>query len=227
MWGRLRTGSDSFGGVYPGPVAVIGVLALQGDVREHLAALAAAGDVRAVPVRRPAELDTVDALVIPGGESTTISRLLETFELLDPLRTRISAGMPAYGSCAGMILLAREVLDGRPDQQQLGGLDVVVRRNAFGRQVDSFEEDLAFTGVEGPPVHAVFIRAPWVESASPQVEVLARVSDDPDVPGGDAAAGRIVAVRQGPVLATAFHPELTGDTRVHRLFVQMVEGQGL
>jgi pyridoxal 5'-phosphate synthase pdxT subunit len=219
MWGTLRTGSDSFGGVYPGPVAVIGVLALQGDVREHLAALAAAGDVRAVPVRRPAELDTVDALVIPGGESTTISRLLETFELLDPLRTRIAAGMPAYGSCAGMILLAREVLDGRPDQQQLGGLDVVVRRNAFGRQVDSFETDLGVEGVSGGPMRAVFIRAPWVESVTGSVEVLSRIK-------GGQADGRIVAVRQGNVLATAFHPELTGDLRVHRLFVEMVRAAG-
>jgi pyridoxal 5'-phosphate synthase pdxT subunit len=201
---------------------LIGVLALQGDVREHMAALRTSG-ARATTVRRAAELSEVDGLVLPGGESTTISRLLETFELLEPLRARLADGMPAYGSCAGMILLASKVLDGREDQHQLGGLDVIVRRNAFGRQVDSFEEDLTFTGVEGPPVHAVFIRAPWVESASPQVEVLARVSDDPDVPGGEVVAGRIVAVRQGPVLATAFHPELTGDTRVHRLFVQMVE----
>jgi pyridoxal 5'-phosphate synthase pdxT subunit len=200
---------------------LIGVLALQGDVREHLAALAAAGDVRAVPVRRPAELDTVDALVIPGGESTTISRLLETFELLDPLRTRIAAGMPAYGSCAGMILLADRVLDGRPDQHQLGGLDIVVRRNAFGRQVDSFEAELDFTDVG--QVHAVFIRAPWVESAGSDVEVLATV---PETEDAGEAAGRIVAVRQGHVLATSFHPELTGDGRVHRLFVDMVRAAG-
>jgi 5'-phosphate synthase pdxT subunit len=202
---------------------LIGVLALQGDVREHLAALQESG-ARASAVRRPAELSEVDGLVLPGGESTTMSRLLEIFELLEPLRARLAAGMPAYGSCAGMILLASKVLDGREDQHQLGGLDMIVRRNAFGRQVDSFEEDLDFTGVAGGPVHAVFIRAPWVESSSPDVEVLARVSDDPQVPGGEAAAGRIVAVRQGPVLATAFHPELTGDTRVHRLFVEMVEG---
>ncbi|HEX2133170.1 MAG TPA: pyridoxal 5'-phosphate synthase glutaminase subunit PdxT [Actinophytocola sp.] len=198
---------------------LIGVLALQGDVREHLAALRESG-ARAEPVRREAELSEVDGLVIPGGESTTMSRLLATFGLLEPLRARIGDGMPAYGSCAGMILLASKVLDGREDQHQLGGLDVIVRRNAFGRQVDSFEEDLAFTGVGS--VHAVFIRAPWVESASSEVEVLARVSDTPDVPGGEVAAGRIVAVRQGRVLATAFHPELTGDTRVHRLFVKMV-----
>ncbi|MQA09574.1 MAG: pyridoxal 5'-phosphate synthase glutaminase subunit PdxT [Pseudonocardiaceae bacterium] len=197
---------------------VVGVLALQGDVREHIAALGRCG-LRARPVRRPAELSEVDGLVIPGGESTTISRLLVTFGLLDPVRERIASGMPAYGSCAGMILLAGEVLDGRPDQHQLGGLDVVVRRNAFGRQVDSFEDDLDFTGIEGPPVHAVFIRAPWVESAAPGVEVLATV---PDVPEAGAAAGRIVAVRQGSVLATAFHPELTGDERVHRLFCEMI-----
>jgi pyridoxal 5'-phosphate synthase pdxT subunit len=203
---------------------LIGVLALQGDVREHLAALRTSG-ARATTVRRDTELSEVDGLVIPGGESTTISRLLETFGLLEPLRARIAGGLPVYGSCAGMILLASKVLDGREDQHQLGGLDVIVRRNAFGRQVDSFEEDLDFAGVDGPPVHAVFIRAPWVESASPEVEVLARVSEDPDVRGGEVAAGRIVAVRQGPVLATAFHPELTGDSRVHRLFVQMVEGK--
>nr|WP_219413685.1 pyridoxal 5'-phosphate synthase glutaminase subunit PdxT [Pseudonocardia nigra] len=206
-----------------GVVPVIGVLALQGDVREHVAAVTACGDVRAVPVRRPSELDAVDALVIPGGESTTMSRLLETFDLLDPLRKRIAGGMPAYGSCAGMILLANEVLDGRPDQQQLGGLDVVVRRNAFGRQVDSFETDLEFTGVAGEPVRAVFIRAPWVESTGAEVEVLASVPQR-TASGADAgaAAGRAVAVRQGPVLATAFHPELTGDTRVHALFCRMV-----
>jgi 5'-phosphate synthase pdxT subunit len=174
-------------------------------------------------VRRPAELDAVDALVIPGGESTTISRLLGTFDLLDPVRARIAAGMPAYGSCAGMILLASEILDGRSDQRQLGGLDVVVRRNAFGRQVDSFETDLRFDGVPGDPVRAVFIRAPWVESAGPQVEVLATVP--PSTLSGasaGAAAGRAVAVRQGAVLATAFHPEITGDRRVHALFCAMV-----
>ena len=203
---------------YPGRVTTIGVLALQGDVREHLAALNAAG-VRAVPVRRPAELDAVDALVLPGGESTTMSRLLETFELLEPVRARLAAGMPAYGSCAGMILLAREVLDGRPDQRQLGGLDITVRRNAFGRQVDSFETDLDVRGVPDGPVHAVFIRAPWVESVGAGVEVLASVSGRPGAGSGE---GRIVAVRQGVVLATAFHPELTGDGRVHRLFCDVV-----
>ncbi|WP_051386321.1 pyridoxal 5'-phosphate synthase glutaminase subunit PdxT [Actinokineospora inagensis] len=197
---------------------LIGVLALQGDVREHTAALEASG-ARVLPVRRPSELSEVDGLVLPGGESTTISRLLATFDLLDPLRARLAAGMPAYGSCAGLILLAEKAIDARPDQHQLGALDLIVRRNAFGRQVDSFEEDLHVTGVDGGPVHAVFIRAPWVESAGPAVEVLARV---PDTPAAGAAAGRIVAVRQGGVLATSFHPELTGDARVHRLFVAMV-----
>jgi 5'-phosphate synthase pdxT subunit len=206
---------------YADPVVPeIGVLALQGDVREHVAALTACG-ARAVPVRRATELEAVDALVIPGGESTTISRLLVTFELLEPLRARIAAGMPAYGSCAGMILLAAEVLDGRPDQQQLGGLDVVVRRNAFGRQVDSFEADLPVDGVDGGPVRAVFIRAPWVEKAGADVDVLATV---PDTPDAGPAAGRIVAVRQGRVLATAFHPELTGDGRIHAAFADLVRG---
>jgi 5'-phosphate synthase pdxT subunit len=204
-------------------VTTIGVLALQGDVREHLSALTDCG-VRAVPVRRPAELDAVDGLVLPGGESTTMSRLLETFELLEPVRRRIADGMPAYGSCAGMILLARQVLDGRADQRQLGGLDVVVRRNAFGRQVDSFETDLRFRGLLGGPVRAVFIRAPWVESAGPGVEVLATVPRL-TLTGADAgaAAGRPVAVRQGSVIATAFHPELTGDLRVHGLFCDLVK----
>ena len=197
---------------------VVGVLALQGDVREHLAALSRSG-ARPMSVRRPEELAAVDGLVLPGGESTTMSRLLETFDLLDPLRQRLAEGMPAYGSCAGMILLAKELRDGRPDQQQLGALDLVVRRNAFGRQVDSFEEDLEFGEIEGGPVHAVFIRAPWVESAADHVTVLARV---PETPNAGAAAGKIVAVRQGPVLATAFHPELTGDSRVHELFVRIV-----
>ena len=197
---------------------VIGVLALQGDVREHLVSLAEC-DVIARPVRRPEELAEVDGIVLPGGESTTMSRLLETFELLEPLRKRLADGLPAYGSCAGMILLAGTVVDGRPDQQQLAAVDMVVRRNAFGRQVDSFESELSVTGVDGGPVHAVFIRAPWVESVGEGVEVLARV---PDIPASGAAAGRIVAVRQGSVLATAFHPELTGDERVHRLFVETV-----
>ncbi|MFC7450228.1 pyridoxal 5'-phosphate synthase glutaminase subunit PdxT [Rhodococcus daqingensis] len=192
----------------------IGVLALQGDVREHLAALEASG-ARGVGVRRVSELESVDGLVIPGGESTTMSRLLTVFDLLEPLRARLRDGMPAYGSCAGMILLASEVLDTRPDAQCLSGIDITVRRNAFGRQVDSFEEDLEFAGIEGAPMRAVFIRAPWVERVGPGVEVLATVPEGP-------AAGRVVAVREGNVLATSFHPEVTGDRRVHQLFVDMV-----
>lgn len=186
----------------------VGVLALQGDVREHLAALQALG-VEAVGVRRPTELEAVDGLVIPGGESTTIAKLARTFGLLEPLRARIAAGMPAFGTCAGMILLADRVVDGTADQETVGGLDVTVRRNAFGRQVDSFEENLTVAGVAGP-VRAVFIRAPWVEATGPAVEVLAT------------AAGHPVAVRQGALLATSFHPEVGGDHRVHGLFVDLV-----
>jgi 5'-phosphate synthase pdxT subunit len=192
----------------------IGVLALQGDVREHLGALAES-DALARPVRRVEELDSVDALVIPGGESTAISKLAVTFGLLDPIRKRIADGMPVYGSCAGMIMLAAEVLDGRPDQESFTGIDMTVRRNAFGRQVDSFEAPVAIEGVDGEDFHAVFIRAPWVERTGAQVQVLGRVTAGP-------AAGRIVAVRQGNLLATAFHPELTGDLRVHRYFVDLV-----
>jgi 5'-phosphate synthase pdxT subunit len=195
----------------------VGVLALQGNVAEHLDALRACGaDPR--PVRRPAELDQVAGLVLPGGESTTLSKLLVAFDLLDPLRERLAAGLPAFGSCAGMILLAREAIDARPDQHQLGALDIVVRRNAFGRQVQSFETDLSVTGVGGGPVRAVFIRAPWVESVGRGVDVLARVPSS--VRG--AASGKIVAVRQGPVMATAFHPEQTGDARLHDLFLRRV-----
>ncbi|WP_433597884.1 pyridoxal 5'-phosphate synthase glutaminase subunit PdxT [Nocardia sp. CA-135953] len=192
----------------------IGVLALQGDVREHVAALAECG-ARPVLVRRASELAAVDALVLPGGESTTISKLLEVFELLDPVRARLREGMPAFGSCAGMILLASEVLDTRPDAEHLSGIDMTVRRNAFGRQVDSFETDLDFAGLTDGPVRAVFIRAPWVERVGAGVEVLATVPSGP-------AAGRIVAVRQGKVVATSFHPEVTGDLRVHRMFVDLV-----
>ncbi len=192
----------------------IGVLAVQGDVREHLAALSRAG-VRAIRVRRPRELDEADALVVPGGESTTIDKLTRTFGLREPIRTRLAAGMGVYGSCAGMIMLADRVLDAAPGQQTFGGIDMTVRRNAFGRQVDSFEADLALTGLHGGPLRAVFIRAPWVEEVGAGVEILARVADGP-------AAGRIVAVRQGNLLATSFHPEITGDARVHRLFVDMV-----
>jgi pyridoxal 5'-phosphate synthase pdxT subunit len=192
---------------------MIGVLALQGDVREHVRALGEVG-AQSRPVRRPSELDDVDALVIPGGESTTMSKLAVDFGLLEPLRKRIAGGMPTYGSCAGMIMLATDVLDGRPDQQTLAGIEMAVRRNAFGRQVDSFEAPVEIDGVAGGPFHAVFIRAPWVESVADGVRVLGRVTGGP-------AAGRIVAVRQGNLLATAFHPELTGDLRVHRFFVEM------
>ena len=196
---------------------MIGVLALQGDVREHLAALEVAG-ARAVPVRRLAELEAVDGIVLPGGESTTIDKLLHIFELFEPLRAAIAGGLPAYGSCAGMILLARRIEDGIEGQRTLGALDVTVRRNAFGRQVDSFETDLAFEGLEDGaerPVHAVFIRAPWVEQVGQGVQVLATVE-------GGQAAGRIVAVREGNVMATSFHPEISGDHRVHSMFVQIV-----
>ncbi|MCZ4079662.1 pyridoxal 5'-phosphate synthase glutaminase subunit PdxT [Rhodococcus sp. H36-A4] len=192
----------------------IGVLALQGDVREHLAALESCG-ATATTVRRPGELDEVDGLVIPGGESTTMSTLLTVFELLEPLRAKLKDGLPAYGSCAGMILLASEILDTRRDAQHLDALDITVRRNAFGRQVDSFETDLTFAGIEGEKLRAVFIRAPWVERTGSGVEVLAEVPDGP-------AAGRVVAVRQGSVMATSFHPEITGDHRVHELFVDLV-----
>jgi pyridoxal 5'-phosphate synthase pdxT subunit len=193
----------------------VGVLALQGDIAEHLRALRAAG-ANPVPVRRPGELDAVDALVIPGGESTTIGKLANAFELMDPVRKRIAAGMPAFGSCAGMIMLADRMLDGMQGQQTFGGIDMTVRRNAFGRQVDSFERDIELTGLDGPPFRAVFIRAPWVEEVGPGAEALGW---DADHPGCD---GKIVAVRQGPLLATSFHPELTGDPRIHRLFMDIV-----
>jgi 5'-phosphate synthase pdxT subunit len=183
-------------------------------VREHLDALAEA-DAVARPVRRPEEIDSLDGLVIPGGESTTMSKLAIEFGLLDPLIKQVASGLPVYGSCAGMIMLAREVLDGRPDQRSLDGIDMTVRRNAFGRQVDSFEAPVHIDGVDGGDFHAIFIRAPWVERVGPGVEVLGRVSEG-------SAAGRIVAVRQGNLLATAFHAELTGDLRVHRHFVEMV-----
>ena len=170
-------------------------------------------------VRRPAELAAIDGLVIPGGESTTIDKLITTFELREPLRQRIAGGMPVYGSCAGMILLASTILDGRPDQEPLAAIDMTVRRNAFGRQVDSFEADLAVAGVDGVPMRAVFIRAPWVESVGDGVEVLA------DVTGPDGGT-HPVAVRQGNALATSFHPEVTGDHRVHALFAEMVRATG-
>ena len=191
----------------------IGVLAVQGDVREHLRALASLG-VRTTTVRRPSELDACDGLVVPGGESTTMAKLARTFDLLEPLRQRVKEGLPALGTCAGMIMLADRIEDGAVGQETIGGLDITVRRNAFGRQVDSFEADLAFAGLDAP-VHAVFIRAPWVEKVGDGVEVLAEVEAGP-------AAGRIVAVRQGSLMATSFHPEVGGDSRVHRQFVDIV-----
>jgi pyridoxal 5'-phosphate synthase pdxT subunit len=192
----------------------VGVLALQGDTREHLAAIRAA-DAEPTTVRRRDELEAVDALIIPGGESTTMSLLLREFELLEPLRGLVSDGLPVYGSCAGMILLANKIVDaGAPGREAvpLRGIDMTVRRNAFGRQVDSFEGDIPFEGLD-TPVHAVFIRAPWVDSVGNGVQVLAR------------AASHIVAVRQGVMLATAFHPEMTGDRRIHKMFVDIVNGR--
>ncbi|MGW8490722.1 pyridoxal 5'-phosphate synthase glutaminase subunit PdxT [Streptomyces sp. NPDC055886] len=188
---------------------LIGVLALQGDVREHLIALASA-DAVARPVRRPEELAEVDGLVIPGGESTTMSKLAVLFGMMEPLRERVRAGMPVYGTCAGMILLAEKILDPRSGQETVGGIDMIVRRNAFGRQNESFEAAVEVGGVEGGPVDGVFIRAPWVESVGAEAEVIAE------------HGGHIVAVRQKNALATSFHPELTGDHRVHALFVDMV-----
>ena len=199
---------------------VVGVLALQGDVREHVRILESLG-ARAVPVRREAELAAVDGLVLPGGESTTIIKLAVTFDLLEPLRGAVKAGLPVFGSCAGMILLADRIADGVEGQQTIGGLDMLVRRNAFGRQVDSFESDLDLApGLPDADVafRAVFIRAPWVEELGPDVDVLARVGAG----AAGEAAGRIVAVRQGGLIATSFHPELTGDDRVHRYFVDLV-----
>jgi 5'-phosphate synthase pdxT subunit len=196
-------------------VLTVGVLALQGDVREHLHALDAAG-VRSVTVRRPEELAKVDGLVLPGGESTTIVKLAKIFELFEPLRERIADGLPVYGSCAGMILLADRVdAVGSPLEDTFGGIDMTVRRNAFGRQVDSFEEDVTIDGLRGGPVRAVFIRAPWVEEVGARATVLGRV-------GAGTPAEHVVAVRQGNLLATSFHPELTGDLRVHAFFCDEV-----
>jgi pyridoxal 5'-phosphate synthase pdxT subunit len=202
---------------------VIGVLALQGDVPEHVRALESAG-ARSAPVRRPEELDRLDGLVIPGGESTTLWRLSVAFDILEPLRKLIDEGLPAFGSCAGMIMLADRLADGAEGQLTYGGIDMTVRRNAFGRQVDSFERDITLTGVgqggpgghgdrAGDPFRAVFIRAPWVEQTGPGVSIL----------GTEQGTGRIVAVRQGQLLATAFHPELTQDRRIHQLFVDIVK----
>jgi 5'-phosphate synthase pdxT subunit len=192
----------------------IGVLALQGAFAEHAAKLRGLGH-QPVEVRLPRDLQGLDGLIIPGGESTTMDKLVRAFGLFEPLRERIAAGLPVYGSCAGMIMLADRIAEGRADQQTLGGLDITVRRNAFGRQVDSFEEDLHIHAIGGAPMRAVFIRAPWVEECGAGVEVLATVEEGP-------AAGRVVAVRQGHLLATSFHPEVTGDHRFHQLFVQMV-----
>jgi pyridoxal 5'-phosphate synthase pdxT subunit len=203
----------------------IGVFALQGDVREHLRVLESLG-ADATPVRRPAELERVDGLVLPGGESTTMYKLAVAFDLLEPLRDRVKHGMPAYGSCAGMIMLADRILDAPEDQQTIGGIDMAVRRNAFGRQVDSFEGEIELSGVGGGPIEAVFIRAPWVESVGADVEVLSRLGTHVHSlatgEGPGEVASRIVAVRQGALLATSFHPELTGDARVHELFLKMV-----
>lgn len=192
---------------------LVGVLALQGDVREHRDMLERAG-ARTTAVRRPAELAELDGIVVPGGESTTIDRLARTFGMFEPLQQALRDGLPAFGTCAGMIMLADHLENAHAGQQTLGGLDVVVRRNAFGRQVDSFEAELDVVGLE-TPFHAVFIRAPWVEKVGSGVEVVARVAS------GE-AVGRIVAVRQANLLATSFHPEITGDHRMHALFVGMV-----
>ena len=197
----------------------VGVLALQGDVREHLAALAHLG-VRGIAVRRTSELDDVDALILPGGESTTIAKLARTFEVFEAIADRVKTGMPTFGTCAGMVLLADRMRDGIEGQETFGGLDITVRRNAFGRQVDSFESAVRFS-IDDPaferPLHAVFIRAPWVEDVGEGVDVLAAVA----VPGiGD----RIVAVQQGSVLATSFHPEVSDDLRLHRYFLGLVTG---
>lgn len=205
----------------------IGVFALQGDVREHVHALRSLG-AQVVPVRREDELDRVDGLVIPGGESTTMIKLADVFGVADAFRRRIADGLPTFGTCAGMIMLAERIVDGADGQRTFGGLDVTVRRNAFGRQVDSFEAQVPFTTFSDP-VHAVFIRAPWVEEVGPDVEVLARVPvvqdtapDDGPCDGGD-GADRIVAVRQGTLLATSFHPEVGDDLRLHRLFLDLVD----
>jgi 5'-phosphate synthase pdxT subunit len=187
----------------------VGVLALQGDVREHINALIACG-VDAVPVRRESEIQTIDALVLPGGESTTIAQLSEVFGIYDLLKQRIATGMPVYGSCAGMILLATEILDAKFGQKSFGGLDISVRRNAFGRQVDSFESDIAFADGSQELIRAIFIRAPWVEKVGDGVQVLASIDSHP------------VAVRSRTALATSFHPELTGDHRIHRYFIEHV-----
>jgi 5'-phosphate synthase pdxT subunit len=194
----------------PAEPLVVGVLALQGDVAEHLRALEGAG-TRPLAVRTPADLDEAAGL-IPGGESTTIWKLAEVFDLAGPLRMRVASGMPVFGSCAGMIMLAGRLADQASAQQTLGAIDMTIRRNAFGRQVDSFESDLSIAGFDGGPYRGVFIRAPWAE----------RVGEDAEALATEPRTGKIVAVRQGPALATAFHPELTGDRRIHELFVNIV-----
>ncbi|MGH1562865.1 pyridoxal 5'-phosphate synthase glutaminase subunit PdxT [Mumia sp. DW29H23] len=191
----------------------VGVLALQGDVREHVRMLAECG-AEPTTVRRPRELDAVDALVVPGGESSTIDKLSRAFDLRDPIRARIADGMPVLGTCAGMIMLADRIEGGIEGQETFGGIAMTVRRNAFGRQVDSFETDLSVKGLDGP-LHAVFIRGPWVERCEPQVEVLATVDRG-------AAGVHPVVVRQGPLIAASFHPELGKDHRLHRMLVQSV-----
>jgi pyridoxal 5'-phosphate synthase pdxT subunit len=203
----------------------IGILALQGDVREHVASLADLGEL-ARPVRGPGDLDGLAGIILPGGESTTLSMLLESSGLFEPLADRLTGGLPVFGTCAGMILLAREVLDGRVDQRRFGVIDLTVRRNGYGRQNASFECDVDIAGIEAPPLHAVFIRAPMVEEVGPDVEVLATLQGS----GGSGVAGstggpgdRPIMCRQGSVLVTAFHPELTGDRRVHRLFMGMTK----
>ncbi len=196
---------------------LVGVLALQGDVREHVTALQACGALTRL-VRRPQDLDGLGGIVLPGGESTTIDKLSRAFEVREPLVAAIADGLPAYGSCAGLILLADHVLDQPAGQHGFGGLDIVVRRNAFGRQIESFETDLELRGVDGGPVHAVFIRAPWVERTGKDVQVLATLTP----PG--TTQPKAVAVQQGPILATAFHPEVTGDLRLHRRFLRLLTG---
>jgi 5'-phosphate synthase pdxT subunit len=192
--------------------APIGVLALQGDFREHRQTLAAIG-VESVEVRTLADLSKSAGLIIPGGESTVMQKLAVAYDLFEPIHDALKGGLPAFGTCAGLIMLADEIIDGIPGQAGFGGLDVSVRRNAFGNQLDSFEVDLEFQGVDGPPVHAAFIRAPIVERVGPGVEILSQLAD-----------GRVVGVRQGNLMGISFHPEVTGETRIHELFVNMVRG---
>jgi 5'-phosphate synthase pdxT subunit len=196
----------------------VGVLALQGDFREHIASVTSLG-VAAIPVKTASDISAIDALIIPGGESTTISKLAKAFDLFDVIAHRIASGLPTYGSCAGMIMVAREIQDPASDQETFGGIDMVVKRNAFGRQVESFESDITVSGIDGPAFRAVFIRAPWVESYGPDVEILATALTD--------GQSHPVAVRQGTVFATSFHPELTEDNRIHRYFLESVAGAQL